>query len=243
MAHFHIPKPLHGWREFVGEVGIIVLGVLIALSAEQLVENVRQRDAANAARNSIRAEIGSNLNSLKTRRENEPCVSGRLEEIAIALAEPASLGSGPIWVGHPYYAVLRDVQLRASEQAGRAALLSPDEQARYANIYSDFALYMGAQSDEIRAWANLRVLEQRPAPTSVSDWQLRSALQQARTARWVMEASARQAAEAAARLGIRATSVRKWPQQSACIGFRTPRQTALADVAAGRPGGDVYDEP
>jgi uncharacterized membrane protein YraQ (UPF0718 family) len=28
--HFHLPKPLHGWREFKGEVGIIVLGVLIA---------------------------------------------------------------------------------------------------------------------------------------------------------------------------------------------------------------------
>ena len=32
--HFHLPKPLHGWREFVGEVAIIVLGVLIALGAE-----------------------------------------------------------------------------------------------------------------------------------------------------------------------------------------------------------------
>jgi len=36
--HFHLPKPLHGWREFVGEVAIIVLGVLIALGAEQVVE-------------------------------------------------------------------------------------------------------------------------------------------------------------------------------------------------------------
>lgn len=26
--HFHVPKPLHGWRGFVGEVGIIVPGVL-----------------------------------------------------------------------------------------------------------------------------------------------------------------------------------------------------------------------
>ena len=33
-----IPKPLRGWREFAGEVGIIVLGVLIALGAQQLVE-------------------------------------------------------------------------------------------------------------------------------------------------------------------------------------------------------------
>ena len=36
--HVHLPKPLHGWREFTGEVGIIVLGVLIALGAEQVVE-------------------------------------------------------------------------------------------------------------------------------------------------------------------------------------------------------------
>ena len=28
-------KPLHGWRTFWGEVGIIVLGVLIALGAQQ----------------------------------------------------------------------------------------------------------------------------------------------------------------------------------------------------------------
>jgi hypothetical protein len=41
--HFHLPKPLHGWREFAGEVGIIVLGVLIALGFEQIVEASHQR--------------------------------------------------------------------------------------------------------------------------------------------------------------------------------------------------------
>ena len=35
--HFRLPNPLHGWRELAGEVGIIVVGVLIALGAEQLV--------------------------------------------------------------------------------------------------------------------------------------------------------------------------------------------------------------
>ena len=28
--HFHLPRPLHGWREFAGEVAIILLGVVIA---------------------------------------------------------------------------------------------------------------------------------------------------------------------------------------------------------------------
>lgn len=36
----HLPKPLHGWRAFIGEVGVIVLGVLIALAAGQLVETI-----------------------------------------------------------------------------------------------------------------------------------------------------------------------------------------------------------
>ena len=35
MAHFQLPKPLHGWRALFGEVGVIVLGVLIALGAQQ----------------------------------------------------------------------------------------------------------------------------------------------------------------------------------------------------------------
>ena len=34
--HVHLPKPIHGWRGFIGEVGIIVIGILIALGAEEV---------------------------------------------------------------------------------------------------------------------------------------------------------------------------------------------------------------
>jgi hypothetical protein len=33
--HIHKPKPLHGIREFLSEIGVIVVGVLIALGLEQ----------------------------------------------------------------------------------------------------------------------------------------------------------------------------------------------------------------
>ena len=55
--HLHLPKPLHGWRAFVGEVGIIVLGVLIALGAEQIVESIHNRYLARQALDHIRAEL------------------------------------------------------------------------------------------------------------------------------------------------------------------------------------------
>jgi len=57
--HFHLPKPLHGWREFVGEVGIIVLGVGIALGAEQLVESWQWHRKVAVVRKSIMSELAN----------------------------------------------------------------------------------------------------------------------------------------------------------------------------------------
>ena len=56
---FQLPKPLHGWREFAGEVGVIVLGVLIALGAQQLAENLAWRQKVGAALADMNNELGS----------------------------------------------------------------------------------------------------------------------------------------------------------------------------------------
>ena len=55
--HVHLPKPLHGWRAFFGEVGIIVIGVLIALVAEQLVDEWRWDRKVAAVRSSLMSEL------------------------------------------------------------------------------------------------------------------------------------------------------------------------------------------
>jgi len=82
-----LPKPLHGWRAFVGEVGIIVLGVLIALGAEQLVESVHWRGQAAEARTALRDEIGKdNLPQAYTRLAIAPCLSAKLDKLDAALA-------------------------------------------------------------------------------------------------------------------------------------------------------------
>ena len=48
--HIHLPKPLHGWRALFNEVGVIVLGILIALTLEQLIVSVHERRIAGEAR-------------------------------------------------------------------------------------------------------------------------------------------------------------------------------------------------
>src|SRR4051794_31028777 len=55
--HVHLPRPIHGWRAFVGEVGIIVLGVLIALGAGQVAEMFHRREQARLAEQAMRLEL------------------------------------------------------------------------------------------------------------------------------------------------------------------------------------------
>jgi hypothetical protein len=83
--HFHLPKPLHGWREFVGEVGIIVVGVLIALGAEQVVEMIGWRDRANSARQSLHGELTDHYENAVEWRTVEPCIDAQLDRLEAGL--------------------------------------------------------------------------------------------------------------------------------------------------------------
>jgi hypothetical protein len=57
--HFHLPKPLHGWRALLGEVGIIVVGVLIALGAEQVVDDWQWQKKVGVVRRSLMGELAN----------------------------------------------------------------------------------------------------------------------------------------------------------------------------------------
>lgn len=48
--HVHIPKPTHGWQAFLNEIFIIVIGVLIALGFQALVEEVHWWDKVQDGR-------------------------------------------------------------------------------------------------------------------------------------------------------------------------------------------------
>jgi hypothetical protein len=74
--HFHLPKPLHGWRQFVGEVGIIVLGILIALGAEQIVQTLRLRSEARDFREAVDHELALNFGAFQFNQLQKECTCG-----------------------------------------------------------------------------------------------------------------------------------------------------------------------
>jgi hypothetical protein len=50
------PGPLRGWRPFASDVGVVVIGVLLALGAQQLVETIQNRSRVAEMTGKLRAE-------------------------------------------------------------------------------------------------------------------------------------------------------------------------------------------
>src|SRR5258708_7741881 len=104
--NFRLPKPMHGWRAFAGEVGIIVVGVLIALAAEQVVSWVHERDDIAQLRGALRSELADSRARWENIRAQDPCTEQRLDALDkwVASAPPnatLSDGYGPfLWNMH-----------------------------------------------------------------------------------------------------------------------------------------------
>lgn len=92
--HVHLPKPLHGWREFAGEVGVVLLGVLLALGAQQVVSDWQWRNDVRDADQRMKTEISFDVALAYERYAIDPCLRPRREELRDQL-----LKSDPFWPG------------------------------------------------------------------------------------------------------------------------------------------------
>lgn len=91
-----LPTPREGWRAFAGEVGVIVLGVLIALAAQEAVESLRWREEVRLTEDALTIEIAESVLHASERQMVNRCLSDRLSK----LIGKASSGEGP-WDGDP----------------------------------------------------------------------------------------------------------------------------------------------
>ncbi len=90
---FHLPKPLHGWRQLAGEIGIIVVGVLIALGAQQVVESWQWHQKAAQTQGILDAELHRDAVSAYDWLTVAPCVDQQLNSIDKALASARQTGN------------------------------------------------------------------------------------------------------------------------------------------------------
>lgn len=156
----HKPKPVHGWREFVSEIAVIVTGICIALVGEQIVEKIHEHIVAGEAREQVEKEMATDLAVLTNRTRSEPCIKNRIDELDRTLAAAGTAAYvAPTWVGKPSGWDNQTARWQAASQSGRMALLPAYEQGMISFIYSEIAALQAAQADEPEQWSHLAALQ------------------------------------------------------------------------------------
>ena len=180
--HLHVPKALRSWREFAKEVGVIVVGVVIALSAEQIVETVHWHNQVHQGRADLANSYTNVRVVMRERQLTSPCLSRRLEEIAAILDGASETGRLPPMgdIGQPRMRSVGEPIWPGLVATGTAAHFPRDEASRY----TDIAKFLDGLKDDSQreraAWARLYPIvgPGRPiAPSELGD--IRAALSEA----------------------------------------------------------------
>jgi hypothetical protein len=192
--HIHLPKPLHGWREFVGEVGIIVVGVLIAIGFEQLVEEIHWRNEAEHARTAIADDMAETNKALAFRAASEQCIARRINELDTIIEQIAGHTAVP-----PITTVIPDIGnglFTAAWEANKASQTLTHLNRRELNLYGEYYLQLENvqrfMSREVEEWGILRVMEGDPnrlGPADIAG--LRVAIQHAKFDNYLIGAIAK----------------------------------------------------
>lgn len=139
----HKPKPWHGFREFLKEYLIIVVGVLTALAAESLVDELRWADRTRQTEEHLRAKVRTLTAWANERLAMQPCTDDMLDRLRDALEAdgeawkaPFVLRAGPdkspvvavrrTWAAEDWNAALAD---------GTANHLPKDELMRFSAFF------------------------------------------------------------------------------------------------------------
>jgi len=133
----HKPKPWHGVREFLKEYLIIVVGVLTALGAEQVVENVHWARRVAETHAQLNAELSADAESGLTWLSRAPCRDAELAALREGLAEARRTGvfRAPVQRYAPSLVVFRTDAWLNARSLQVSDHISPREVADYSGVY------------------------------------------------------------------------------------------------------------
>jgi hypothetical protein len=215
-------QPMNGWRAFAGEVGVIVLGVLIALVLGAMANEVGWRFEVAKARVQIRDEISFNFALLALHERDVPCVAQRLDAIGGIMAEASRTGRLPPLAtlrGAPVALWPRGIW--ESQLAAQTITHYPaNETAGLSRIYRRFEAFAEQDRETQLAWDELSMLAgpgRRLDPDS--EGRLYAALARARRSN--------------AKTRILAAGARQLLAET--LGADYPRSAGLKPVVFGRP--------
>jgi hypothetical protein len=167
----HKPKPWHGWREFLKEYGIIVLGVLTALAGEQIVEALHHREMVARGEDALRDNFDRFVEYKSQLDHEAPCMAARVAELR-ALLDTAGRTHALRRVGEipqPYPLPWQIDTWEATVASGVAPYLPQAKTVLYSRIAMSAVDLYDVASNEWAEWGALRSLSGPPRAFSQAE--------------------------------------------------------------------------
>ncbi len=169
----HKPKPFHSVKEFLSEISVVVIGIVIALGGEQLVEMFHWHEIVESERTVLHADIQDQVQIIVARSVQRDCVERRLAELDTVLArhkgrQPLGL-AGP--VGRPQNSTSDDSLWRVAITSQAVSRMSAEERGDLSGSYSNFMNFFNLQREADAAWMDVAVLD-RADLLEEGDWVL-----------------------------------------------------------------------
>jgi hypothetical protein len=157
----HKPKAAHSVREFLIEIGTIVIGILIALGLETLLEAAHEHELVEHARADLRQELTRNRRALTGTTAQQRSAIAALD-VYVSHAKDRLTGRAANFASGPTLAI----DFRPMNAAGWEATVATQALAHMpygeaqdlARAYSGGRIYNDYQADAIRHWYELSAL-------------------------------------------------------------------------------------
>ena len=163
-------EPLNGWRGFLGDVAVVVIGVLLALLAQEIAQSLQWRTDVAAQRTALRDMAQANLKVIAFRRFQEPCVGRRLGEIQTVFhlhsrGQPIRL-AGPVGLPYKWASDLSAWSIALSDATLSHMPLA--ERRRFGNAVDVYDNVDALMKQEYAVWLRLQPLDD-PDPLESED--------------------------------------------------------------------------
>lgn len=194
-------KPVRDWPDFIKEVGTIVLGVIIALGAGQMVDNWNWHSEVGIVEDSLDDELAGSLFAAQERIKITECQRQTLD----ALDDLADKSRGTLVIRNTPVSRNRiwgSAAWEAAVASGALAHMPHDTRNSYAELFSFVRLFADLNIRQQQLWASINAYR-RPRPfTDISRERFVETVAQLRSLTGTMNLAARQFVEAAKPLHI-----------------------------------------
>ncbi|MEP6982522.1 MAG: hypothetical protein ABI853_02625 [Sphingomicrobium sp.] len=166
-------NPPNGWRGFLADVAVVVIGVILALIAQEFAQSLQWQTDVAAQRGALRAMAEDNLKVIAFRRFQEPCIQRRLAELQTVFRlhhenRPIRF-SGPIGLPYKWGSDRSAWNIALSDASLSHMPLA--ERRRFGNAVNVYDNIDALMKQEYAVWLRLQPLD-HPELLEAEDWPL-----------------------------------------------------------------------